>query len=91
MRETFPHKKPGDSLGAQHVNDLGAVARRVGISGAGSNLSGQQGGSFVSTASTAAWMQASVIITREHETDTSIFWCKVRYYDFANTVWLAQD
>jgi hypothetical protein len=92
MRDKFPHKKPGDSLEADHVNRLSDVARRVGNFQPGSNLFGQHNDSTLSGSVESPWEQHTLEITSntiddDDASDSGMFLGRVRWYDSTEEIW----
>ncbi len=93
-RETFPRKKPGDSLEASHVNKLSRVARRLSNFPIGSHQIGKQGGTFSGSGPYPHWTQAPVEITNkkidsDDSENSGLYLCKIRYFD--GEEWQLQD
>jgi hypothetical protein len=63
MRESFPRKQAGQSIGAGHINKLSKVARRAGTPDQGSHMFGRDG----SYANPAPFAQRTFVIVEEEE------------------------
>lgn len=84
----FPDKKPGDALGAGHINDLNAAARMIMYNGQGSHESRHKG----TRANTPPWRQRTYVViektyTGDEECDTS-YEARSLYFDNIANQWL---
>lgn len=77
-RETFPDKKPGDRLSAEHINRLSEVARRVSGQGSGSNTFTGPGG-MVALPPPVYLAVVQVSSVRECQEDFEEFGAAARY------------
>lgn len=88
MRELFPFKKPGDSLEAEHVNNLSEVARRSSGQFSGTNLAGING-PFQGQVAFPAFQQHQVIVTEI--TSATLYKVRYRYYDHQASEWKTKE
>lgn len=88
MRKRFPHKSPGDSLGAEHVNDLSAVARALSAGFMGSGVNGMFSSIGVGSASRPEMLLGPWIVTSLPATSTpDIYGIKPRFYNDETDAW----
>ncbi len=91
MRETFPHKQPGDSLEAAHVNQLSAVARRFATLKCGSYLRSRHGDSFTSIASPPPFMQGRFVVVNDDDAADGLYGIQPRYYSRTDEEWITDS
>ncbi len=90
MSEKFPTKKPGDSLEAQHVNDLSGEARSVAGFSVSGGLSMSRGKNFISIHGPPRWKQyvfeiSNLKVNDDDTDDSGMYLGKVRYFEFSET------
>lgn len=91
-RELFPHKKPGDSLAAEHVNNLSQVAKRFSRLFPGTNQSGIHSDSMVSIATMPPFTQytlrvSDTTVDDEDTEDSGLYLVEPRWYNFVSEEW----
>ena len=96
MRETFPHKKPGDSLSADHINRLSNSANKFEGKVPSRGSSGiNSGGVFYENHPTKFRQYCIEITNRKNnadDTETSgLYLGKIRYYSFDDSEWKSSD
>lgn len=84
-KESFPVKKPGDSLAAAHINDLGRVVTSLSGGNQGSGLQGTSGWITGVAGSIGPFFRNAKI---KQETDTDgVFGVWLQYWDEVNEKW----
>ena len=100
MREIFPQKRKGDSLGAGHVNRLSDVATRFSRSRPGTNQYGRHSDGGFYSASLSPGLQLPLIVSALSTTavtgvtdanDSGYYLVKQRYYNFDTNAWVTDD
>ena len=84
MRDSFPTKKPGDDISADHINKLSDSARVVSGMGPGSFV-GKIGGASVGE---APFIQRILQVVGSKDSTTNLYTCSPQYYNPTITAWV---